>query len=170
MPGPLTLRKDIMIRHDAQKGVLEYTGYPDLVYAAVIGAQYIEGGYYTNGQIAGMTRQSYEQLKRGTNDNPQVAVKESAHVPTVSGFSPSSKAAGGAAFTLTLTGTKFTHKTRVTFNGDGDETQLVVTYVSPTSLTAVVPAALFATAQTAVIKTINDGKEGGTKTDNYTIS
>ena len=159
-----------MLRHDAQKGVLEYTGYLDLVYAAVIGNLYIAGQYYSNGQIAAMPRQDYEQLKRGTNDNPQVAVEEAAHAPTITSHAPTSIDSGEPATEITTTGTKFTHKTQVSFNGDGDAVALTVTYVSPTSISFTVPAASIVSAQTATITILNPGKKGGTVTGNYTIN
>ena len=67
--------------------------------------------------------------------------------PTISSLSPSSATAGGAAFTLTVSGTKFVSGAKVNW----DTTALTTTYVSATELTAAVPATLIATAGTASV-------------------
>jgi uncharacterized protein (TIGR03437 family) len=58
--------------------------------------------------------------------------------PTVSSLSPASANAGGAAFTLKVNGTGFTSGTVAYWNGS----QLQITSVSPTQITAFVPAGL----------------------------
>ena len=85
----------------------------------------------------------------GTGVNP---------VPTLSALSPSSATAGGAAFTLTVTGTKFVSASTVEWNGKG----LTTKYVSDTKLTASVPASDIATAGTASVKVKNPTPGGGT--------
>ncbi len=60
---------------------------------------------------------------------------------TVTSLSPSSAAAGGAAFTLTVNGTNFVSGATVNWGS----TALTTTFVSPSQLTASVPASLIAT-------------------------
>ncbi len=70
----------------------------------------------------------------------------------LTGLSPASAAAGGAAFTLTITGTGFASGATVAWNG----TALTTTFVSATQLTAAVPANLIATAGNAGV-TVSSG-------------
>jgi hypothetical protein len=64
--------------------------------------------------------------------------------PTITLFAPTTGlAAMGADRTVTVTGTKFVSGTSVTFGGGQ---KLQTTFVSPTSLTAVIPAAFMGTA------------------------
>jgi probable HAF family extracellular repeat protein len=75
-------------------------------------------------------------------------------------LSPSSATAGGAAFTLKVTGigTNFVPGATVNWNG----TVLATTYVSATEMTASVPASLIAAAGTAsVAVTTNEGTLAG---------
>ncbi len=85
-------------------------------------------------------------------------------LPTISGFSPATVNAGGAAFTLTVTGTNFVSGATVQWNATG----LTTTFVSATQLTAEVPANLIATTGSASV-TVKDA--AGTSTAaTYTIS
>lgn len=69
-------------------------------------------------------------------------------VPVITSLSPSSAAAGGAAFTLTITGTGFVPGIEVLWG----ITWVKCAYVSPTEETATIPASLIATAvQTGVV-------------------
>jgi hypothetical protein len=70
--------------------------------------------------------------------------------PTLTSLSPDSTAAGGAAFTITATGTKFVSGATIDWNG----TALTTTYVSATKLTATVPATDIATAGTASVTVV----------------
>ncbi|MES2386869.1 MAG: hypothetical protein V4543_02610 [Bacteroidota bacterium] len=79
-------------------------------------------------------------------------------VPALSGISPSSATAGGAAFTLTLNGTNFYSGTVAKWNG----TALTTTYVSATQVTAAVPSANIASAGTASVTVTNATPGGGT--------
>jgi hypothetical protein len=79
-------------------------------------------------------------------------------LPTVTSLSPSSATAGGAAFTLTVTGTNFVSTSTVQWNGTG----LTTTYVSGTELTGSVPASDIATAGTASVTVMNLSPGGGT--------
>ena len=78
-------------------------------------------------------------------------------VPTLSALSPSSATAGGAAFTLTVTGTNFVSTSTVEWNGTG----LTTTYVSGTKVKASVPASHIATARTASVTVVNPTPGGG---------
>jgi uncharacterized repeat protein (TIGR03803 family) len=73
--------------------------------------------------------------------------------PTFTGMTPSTTTAGHADFTLTTIGTGFVVGAQITWNG----TPLTTTYVSPTNLTATIPAALVTSAGTATLKVINPG-------------
>ena len=72
---------------------------------------------------------------------------------SLASLSPSSAAPGGAAFTLTLTGATFTARSTALWNG----APLLTTFVSASQLTAIVPAALIATAGTASVAVSGDG-------------
>jgi trimeric autotransporter adhesin len=76
-------------------------------------------------------------------DNIRVRVTE----PTLTSISPVSKVANTGAFTLTVTGTNFSSASVVRWNGSNRTT----TYVSPTQLTASIPATDITSAGTAAI-------------------
>ena len=78
--------------------------------------------------------------------------------PTETSLSPTSAAAGGAAFTLTVNGTGFVSTSVVKFNGAAKTT----TFVSATQLTAAITAADIATAGTATVTVTNPAPGGGT--------
>ena len=67
--------------------------------------------------------------------------------PAITSLSPSSAAAGGAAFTLTVNGTGFATGNTIAWNG----ASLTTKFVSPTQLTASVTAALIASPGNATI-------------------
>lgn len=69
----------------------------------------------------------------------------------INSLSPANVAAGGSDFTLTVTGAGFVQKSVVHWNGQN----LVTTFVSSASLTAVVPAANTAKAGTFFVNTIS---------------
>src|SRR5439155_22274372 len=56
--------------------------------------------------------------------------------PTIAGIAPNAATAGSGAFTLTVTGAGFVDGSTVLWNSSG----LATTFVSPTQLTAAVPA------------------------------
>src|SRR3984893_1830192 len=76
-------------------------------------------------------------------------------VPTLSSLSPSSRNAGGSAFTLAVNGSSFVAGNVVLWNG----VALATTFGSLTQLTAAVPAALIASMGTAAVtvKTASGG-------------
>ncbi|MDD1658410.1 MAG: lectin like domain-containing protein, partial [Methanomicrobiales archaeon] len=79
-------------------------------------------------------------------------------VPSLTSISPSSATAGGSAFTLTVTGSNFVTSSKVRWKGVDRTT----TYVSPTQLTASIPAADIATAGSASVTVFNPTPGGGT--------
>jgi YVTN family beta-propeller protein len=79
-------------------------------------------------------------------------------VPTLTALQPSSARAGGAGFTLTVTGTNFISTSSVQWNG----VALVTTAVSGTQLTATVPMSDIAAAGTASVTVFNFTPGGGT--------
>ncbi|HXN73218.1 MAG TPA: FG-GAP-like repeat-containing protein [Candidatus Acidoferrales bacterium] len=79
-------------------------------------------------------------------------------VPTLTALQPSSATAGGASFTLTVTGTNFITASVVKWNG----VALVTTFDSATQLTAAVPASDIATAGAASVTVFNPTPGGGT--------
>ena len=70
--------------------------------------------------------------------------------PTLTALSPSSAVAGSAATAVALAGTNFSAASTATVNGS----PVATTYVSPTQLTAVVPAASLATAGTLQVAVV----------------
>ncbi|MDO7853297.1 IPT/TIG domain-containing protein [Hymenobacter convexus] len=85
-------------------------------------------------------------------------VTPAASAPTITSLSPATAVAGGAAFTLTVTGTGFVAGSVVNFG----TTALTTTFVSATSLTAAVPASAIATAGTYSVTVANPAASGGT--------
>jgi 6-phosphogluconolactonase (cycloisomerase 2 family) len=78
--------------------------------------------------------------------------------PTITSISPNNALAGGAAFTLTITGTNFVAASMVSFGGSAAAT----TFVSSTQLTAAIPAASIASAGTPGVRVTNPAPDGGT--------
>lgn len=84
--------------------------------------------------------------------------------PTITGLTPATAVAGGAAFTLTINGTNFDLTSAAAWGA----TALATTYVSATQVTASVPANLIASAGTAGITVSTDG--GTTISASFTIN
>src|SRR5207247_3776390 len=80
-----------------------------------------------------------------------VNVSPSTPVPTLSSLSPSSATAGGAAFTLTVTGTNFVSSSVVQWNGAPRTT----TFVSSTQLTAAIGSSHISVAGSAQVTVDN---------------
>lgn len=78
-------------------------------------------------------------------------------IPTLAGISPSTATAGGAAFTLTLTGGNFISSSTVRWNGLARTT----TYVSSGTLRAAIPASDIVSSGTATITVFNPAPGGG---------
>ena len=79
-------------------------------------------------------------------------------VPTLTSISPSSATHGGAAFTLTATGTNYVVGSVIEWKG----VKLTTTHVSSTTLTATVPSTDIETAGTAAVTVVNSTPGGGT--------
>jgi hypothetical protein len=79
-------------------------------------------------------------------------------VPTLASLSPSSAVAGGADFTLTVTGTNFITGSVVRWNGADRAT----TFVSSTQVTAAIPASDIALARSTNVTVFNPTPGGGT--------
>jgi Domain of unknown function (DUF1929)/IPT/TIG domain len=88
-------------------------------------------------------------------------------VPVLSSITPASATAGGAAFTLTATGSNFIASSKVRWNGIDRPT----TFVNATQLTAAIPASDIATANTAQVTVLTPAPGGGTSgAQPFTIS
>jgi hypothetical protein len=79
-------------------------------------------------------------------------------VPAISSLSPTTRTAGGAAFTLTVNGTNFLSDSVVYWNGSSRPT----TYVSATRLTAAIPASDIAVAGPMQVTVFTPTPGGGT--------
>ena len=90
--------------------------------------------------------------------SPTITVDPSLRpAPLVSSLSPASANAGGAAFTLTVTGSSFISASVVRWKGEARPT----TFVSATSLQAAISAADIAAAGTAQVTVFTPGPGGG---------
>ena len=86
--------------------------------------------------------------------------------PSLTQISPVSATAGGAAFTLTVTGSNFGASAQVFWNGTG----LSTTFTSSTMLTAAVPAALIASAGSAMVTVSSGGMTSNALTFSVTAA
>jgi len=87
--------------------------------------------------------------------------------PTITTISPNTTVAGGAAFTLTITGTNFVAASMVNFGGAAPTT----TFVSSTQLTAAIPASSIASSGMLAVTVTNPAPGGGTSNPaNFTIT
>jgi hypothetical protein len=80
--------------------------------------------------------------------------------PTLTNLTPATASAGSGPLTIALDGTGFSSSSLVSFNGS----VLATTLVSPTQLTAVVPASILTTAGTYTVTVTNPAPGGGTST------
>jgi hypothetical protein len=78
------------------------------------------------------------------------------NMPAIAQLAPAAMAAGGAAFTLTVNGSKFNTNAVVNWNGGPQTT----TYVSGGQVTAAIPASAIATAGTVPVTVTNPGTAG----------
>jgi hypothetical protein len=92
----------------------------------------------------------------GTSNAQAFAITNA--VPTTTGLNPAMVSAGSAQLTLTVTGTNFVTNSTVRWNGANRPT----TYVSPTQLTAAIPASDLTVAGTAQVTVFNGAPGGGT--------
>lgn len=106
---------------------------------------------------AGTTCAVFNDCGAGIID-AEAAVKAAIPPPTISSISPSSATAGGAGFTLTVNGTNFVNGAS-TIRWDGSSR--TTTYMSPTQLTASIPASDVASGGTANVTVVNTITGGG---------
>jgi hypothetical protein len=78
--------------------------------------------------------------------------------PTITGISPNSAAAGGAAFTLTINGRNFVTASTVNFGGAAPATA----FIASTQLTAAIAASSIASTGTLSVTVTNPAPGGGT--------
>jgi len=115
-----------------------------------------KGGSVTVGVLNG-SGGKLSNLTSVTVENP---------TPKLTALSKSSATTGGAAFTLTATGSGFVTSSKLTWKG----AQLATTFLSETSLTAAIPASDLTPAGTAAIAAVNPSPGGGTSAAlNFTI-
>jgi uncharacterized protein (TIGR03437 family) len=94
--------------------------------------------------------------RHGTSNVIQFTINQSAPLtPTISSLVPSTATAGESGLTLTVKGSHFVVGSAVTWTAGGTPTKLATTFVSPSQLTASVPAGLVAAAGTASITVTN---------------
>ena len=95
----------------------------------------------------------------GTSNAQTFTITATANpVPAIVSISPTSTTAGDGGFTLTVTGTNFAGNSTVEWNGSSRAT----TFVSSTTLTALITATDIATAGTSSIAVFNPAPGGGT--------
>ena len=95
----------------------------------------------------------------GVSGNFEVLVTPTPNpVPSLSTISPSTRAVGSGSFTLTCNGSQFVTGSSVRIDGSAIPT----TFVSPSRLSATVPASLQATAANLIVTVVNPGPGGGT--------
>jgi len=130
---------------------VEFNGVPATEYTSWSGSQIgvqVPGGA-ASGPITVTTAD-------GTSNRVVFAINNP--TPTISSLSPSHQTAGSPGFTLTVTGTNFVNGSVVKWNGSNRATA----YVSPTKLTASIPASDVASAGTAKVTAFNPAPGGGT--------
>jgi uncharacterized protein (TIGR03437 family) len=79
-------------------------------------------------------------------------------VPTLTSLSPNARGMGSGAFTLTVTGSGFVQSSQVRWNGEGRQT----TFISPTQLTAAIPASDLTSVGPVQVTVFNPEPGGGT--------
>jgi Putative Ig domain len=96
----------------------------------------------------------------GTNQTAtaSLSITISNIAPTLTNMSPAHVIVGAASPTITLTGTNFNSTSTVDWNTTG----LPTTFVNSTTLTAIVPTALYTSPGTSSITVVNSGTGGGT--------
>lgn len=94
----------------------------------------------------------------GSSPSATFTIGQAALAPTTTAINPSIGVAGGAAFTLTVTGTNFANNSTVNWNGSARTT----TFVSATQLTAQILASDIAAAGTASVTVVTPAPGGGT--------
>ncbi|CAN5873665.1 hypothetical protein BH23GEM9_BH23GEM9_07540 [soil metagenome] len=107
------------------------------------------------------------EVSAGTHGKIGLALLEIRNpVPTVIGLSPNATLAGGAGFTMTVTGARFAADAQVVWNGQARATQ----FVSAQELRAVISAADVASPGTAQVSVLNPLPGGGGAALTFTIA
>jgi hypothetical protein len=137
-------------------------------YAVTSGPATVAGNTVT---ITGAGTVTIQAMQAGdATYQPAPAVSQSFNVsvtpPTLTTLAPVGAVAGSAAVTITLTGASFDKNDVVTFNGS----QLVTTFVSSTTLTAVVPTTLLGTSGTAQVLVIDQSAQAQSGTLPFTVT
>ena len=104
----------------------------------------------------------------GGASTPAVTFTINNQLPTTSALSPTSAATGGAAFTLTITGSKFVSGTTVNFGGTIHAADVVV--VDATHVSATIAASEIASAGSRSVTVTNPAPGGGTSTPALTFA
>jgi len=94
----------------------------------------------------------------GASNGLALTIGSSLPAPKLTAVSPASVTAGGAAYTLTVTGTGFVSGSTLNWNGSAR----VTTPLSSTKLSALITAADIATATTTTVTVTNPAPGGGT--------
>jgi hypothetical protein len=89
-----------------------------------------------------------------------------AQAPTIASVAPSSRPAGGPAFSLTVTGTNLNSSSVVRWNGNAR----VTTLITPGTLEAAITALDIAVPGTAEITVLNPGPAGGQTSNAFTFT
>jgi 6-phosphogluconolactonase len=100
------------------------------------------------------------------SSNNQHTSSGSNTAPTITAISPNTAVAGGAAFTLTITGTNFVAASVVNFGGSAPAT----TFVNSMQLTAAIPAASIASTGTPAVTVTNPAPGGSSQAINFAIT
>lgn len=96
-----------------------------------------------------------------------IAINQANVVPVLAGISPAAAMAGGESFTLTVNGANFAYNSVVRWQGSDRAT----TFLSPTQLTAAIPAGDIASVGTPAVTVFNPSPGGGeSNARNFTIN
>jgi hypothetical protein len=98
-----------------------------------------------------VTSGAFQATNHSTNKGSNAFVAKVSIAPAISGLSPNSATAGGAAFTLTVNGSGFATGSNVEWNGS----VVVTSYISANQLSASIPASLIKAAGGASVTVLN---------------
>jgi YVTN family beta-propeller protein len=103
----------------------------------------------------------------GSGAGQSVNNPPSPNAPAISAIMPNTAVAGGAAFTLTISGANFVKASTVTFGGATTAT----TFDNSTQLTAAIPASSVASTGTIAVTVTNPASSGGTSNSiNFSVT
>ena len=103
------------------------------------------------------------------NSNSVNFIAANFQAPTITTLLPSSRPAGGAAFSLTVTGTNFDRTSVVRWNGN-DRVTMLLNPLSTTTLEVAITALDIAAPGTAEITVFNPGPAGGQTSNSFTFT